>query len=149
MARPARVSVNTVGIQSLFEPGGDVMRFTRKVGKEIEVVAIAKAPVGKSGTAGTLKASHRVFATPRNMYGCYAVVRNDARHSEFVHGGTGNNGASFIRPKHAKRLGPFIGLSGGIVWPSKVRGQTANPWLREAGREVMLRYGVVVRPDAD
>lgn len=139
MPTVTKVTINPAGISRLFQPGGDVYRFTRGVGKEIETLATLTAPMGLTGS---IKRSHRVFVTPSGMYGCFATVRNDSLHAAFVHKGTAGNGAGFIRPKHAQRLGPFISLQGGIIFPSKVRGQRANPWLSRAANTVMSKHGV-------
>lgn len=138
-----KVTINYLAIQSLFEPGGDVYRFMRRIGTEIKTEAEATAPVGLTGN---LKRSHRLFVTPETRYGCFATVRNDARHASWVHNGTASNGSGYIFPKRAARLGPFPGLSGVLIMPNKVRGQRANPWLNRAGRTVMSRYGVAVPP---
>lgn len=146
MARPARVTINYGAIASLFQNGGEVMTFTRRVTNQIKDAAIIEAPLGASGS---IKRSHRVFVTPSTVYGCHGTLRNDSLHGAFVHGGTAGNGAGYIFPTHGPRLGPFPGLSGTLIMPDKVRGQRANPWMRRAARQVMLRYGVAIPPDAD
>ena len=133
-----RVSVNSAAIESMFMPGGDVWAWGRDTGYEINAVARATAP----SRTGHLRSAHGMLQVPNGRTQVRTVVYNDADHARYVHDGT-------VGPIMSTRPGGMM-----IVDPAprswftrptavhEVRGQRAQPWLREAMEDVLARRGI-------
>lgn len=129
-------------VQGLYLPTGAVGKKVTHVAREIEALAIVRAPVGPVRGPGVapqsqkIKSSHHVRGTlKRGRYESESFVYNDAPHAPFVHGGT----RTPIAPGRKLRL-PAGGEGLKIVSGSKVAGQRANPWLENAGDSVAKKY---------
>jgi hypothetical protein len=127
-----RVSVNTTALASMYLPAGDVWDWARKVALDMEIEAIAIAPF----RTGALKLKHGTTTTPIGRYQVRATVHNDADYAAFVHDGTSTIRANMIvRPfPHSYYPRPWF--------RDQVRGQPPQPWLDEAKRTVLFRYGL-------
>lgn len=137
-ANRVRVTVNSVALDRMFLPGGDVWAWGRNVGLEMQVEAIARAP----GRTGFLKTQHGFVQTPRGKQNMQVTLYNDADYAKFVHEGTTGpirstrpGGMLVVRPaphSHFHRPVPVV----------SVDGQRANPWLRETMEDVLARHGI-------
>jgi hypothetical protein len=140
--------LNPVNIQRMYEPGGITYRWMRNIVREVEVDAIATCPV----RTGEMKSQHGISITPLPN-GLQANVRNTSAHAIFVHEGT--------RDQYGTRMfigwGPWAGgnrtASRGLRrYPKgtgfwfldkwRVRGQRANPWLRNAMQRVLAAHRI-------
>lgn len=138
--RPNRVrmSVNSVGLDRLFMPGGDVWAWSRRVGREALFVAIAEAPA----RTGYLKTQHGMTQTPVGRRNVRFTIHNDAEYAKWVTNGTYGpirssrpGGMLLIRPAPYSFFSRFVPLA-------EVRGQQSNNWMWRATEEVMRRHGI-------
>lgn len=150
---PSVVTVNEFAIAGLVHE--DVGRYGNDMGRRIVGVARGIAP----RRTGTLRASHRYRGfLYRGRYKVGTRVENTAPHALWVHEGT--RGPIFPRPPRRylvvpKTVGGFSfhqatqitqNVRGQVVrakspngYYKSVRGQRAQPWLREAGETVAFR----------
>lgn len=139
----ARVIIYDAAVSALFQAGGDVTEWNFRQAKEIETLAKAMAP----RRTGALSASHGMSQN-RSAMGRFQTgyrVFADAPYARYVHEGTGIYGP----------LGrPFTGRNGWMKIPGVnpnaseagnrrgtvvrwVKGQRAQPWLRDAALAVL------------
>jgi len=133
-----RMSVNSVGLDRLFLPGGDVWAWSRRVGRETLFESIAIAP----SRTGHIKAMHGMTQTPVGRRNVRFTIHNDADYARFVVKGTTGpirstrpGGMLLVRPAPYSRFNRFVPLE-------SVAGQSANNWLQRASDNVMLRHGI-------
>lgn len=127
-----RVSVNATAIQSIYLPGGDAWDFARKLGKEMVIQAIRRAPK----RTGNLARQHGSVVTPIGRFAVRSTLYNDAAYATHVRRGTNDIYARMtVRPfPHSYYLVP--------TRRNHVRGQRPNPWMEEARDLVLARYGL-------
>lgn len=129
----------------LASPQGPVVRPIMKLGLRIETQAKVNLLGGRTGPkridTGRLRSSGNTRLVFRGSDPA-AVVAFSTRYARFVHDGTGVHGPRGvpIRPRKAKRLRFKPKGSNRVVYAKQVQGMVANPYLREAVRQVMGRY---------
>lgn len=131
-------TVNSLALDRMFLPGGDVWAWGRNVRIEMLETAIAYAP----GRTGYLRTQHRSAETPRGKQNIQITVANDADYARYVHEGTSGpirssrpGGMLLVRPSPYSHFGRFTPLP-------EVDGQSANPWLRNSMQDVLARHGI-------
>lgn len=125
--RTTGVWTSTVAMQSMFEATGDVGKAAKRAGRLIRHEAEAIAPV----RSGELAASHTGPKTPTTFLGVHVVVGNNAAHAKFVHNGTTGPIRATRHPQMVVRPAPHSWYSE-PTYRDAVRGQRAQPWLRDA-----------------
>ncbi len=148
----SRVEVYNSQIASMFQNGGDVNDESKKITR----LVMAEA-VGKSATftrTGQIRDSHALSTVPTGLYGTFGYVENRARHAAMKHEGLTEG--MLIRSRRAvDRIGRPPGklelrTGAGPRFRNVVSGYhqgSAQPWLYEAARDVLLRYGVYLKRD--
>jgi hypothetical protein len=121
-----RVQVYDSRLQTLFEPGGSVHRWTRDLTIRVMDRAVRLCP---KRTLHLAESHDHSVGT--NRLGTFGYVSNHAEYARFVHEGT----RDYITPTHGRYL---------VVRPaphsfyarytkrSSVRGQHAQPWMERA-----------------
>lgn len=136
MAGLVRVKVYDQKISSLFDRYGEVGRFGSTLNREIHAAAVAAAPV----RSGALKASHRNNGVLKaGRFRTTGRISATAEHASWVHGGV----AGRIYPVRGDRLRLPAGNGFGPRVAKSVAGQSANPWMEQAARAVLLRRGLI------
>ena len=141
------VTVNVPAISGMFQTGGEVKNFAGSTARRIKAVAIRRSLVFSN--TGFLAGSHRIAVTTSALFGVNSYVFNTASYARFKHNGTTGPIMS-IRPLDRRGRPPgkmAIGKANGafVGYRNSVSGQEGEPWLLEAGNEVLLRYGVQAR----
>lgn len=139
-----RVNVYNSQIHGLFMPGGEVNDWTSDITTKVKARAIIKSAT--FNRSGHLTASHRRSVVPSGIYGVRGYVENTASYALYKHNGTAENGAGYIYPTRKKRLKLKTGNGYRASYQRRVSGQVGDPWLLEAGNEVLLRYGIRASP---
>lgn len=137
-----RVTVNERAISSFFQPGGSVFSEMQQFNREWKATAIVKAPK----RTGNLASKHSTRTLPGGIYGCHAVLLNDAYYSTFVHDGT--KGPIYARGYNGRLKIPYTGggfgrqpaRPGAFMLKRSVRGQKPQPWMVDALQTVMRKY---------
>lgn len=137
-----RVRVYDPVIAAEFTPGGQVFDEAKQISRRVRDRAILRSAAFTR--TGKIAASHRSQPIPNKLYGARAFVENTARHA--LHKHEGDTVGRIIR---ARRNGSAMALAPGNGYPrlirSTVRGYhptSVEPWLRKAGNDILLPYGV-------
>lgn len=138
MAADYRYVVYDSAIQTMFDPGGSIHRWTTDFTREVEAEAVRRCPVAREQwglfrVAGGLKMGHR-STVGTNRFGTVGSVRNDRSYAMYVHDGTSTVVA---RGRYMK-----FNINGRTFRKKEVRGQRAQPWLRDALAVVSARHGL-------
>lgn len=128
---------------------GMIRRYARSLTREVVFQSKLKAPRRTGRLANSISDKHQWA----NQYGCGRVITASAPYAGFVMKGTANNGTGWIRAKMKRDSGGRftgrgwlpVGKSQGriVAFRQAVRGQTANPFIEEALRSTMLRWGLL------
>lgn len=128
-----RVTIYDRNLDLLFLPGGDAWKWMEEVGREHLAMALIEAP----RRTGALASQHNLALTPYKR-GVRYSVGNYADYAKFVHDGTIGpivaTGGGFLGP-----LTPWGPFPGGYI--REASGQTANPWIENAAKIVLAKYG--------
>jgi hypothetical protein len=130
-----RVTVDSLALDRLFLPGGDVWSWSRDVARETVGEAILTAPK----RTGSLAGQHGFNQTPHGKRGVRWTVFNDSPYAKFVHEGT-------TGPIKSNRPGGLLLVAAGNGFPTftakSVDGQDSNPWMERANQLVLARHGI-------
>lgn len=143
-----RVQVYNSNIASMFLGGGEVNREATQITLLILTGAVARASA--FSRSGHLAASHRRAVVPSGIYGTRGYVENTASYAKYKHEGThgpivstrGFSSSTKGNYEAKMRLKPWGSYP--AIFRREVKGQTGDPWLRNAANDVLLRYGVYV-----
>lgn len=128
---------------------GLIRRYSRSLTREVVFQAKLKGPKRSGNLVRSISDKHQWA----NQYGCGRVITASAPYAGYVMGGTKANGAGWIRAKMKRGPGGRftgrgwlpVGKSQGKITNFKqaVKGQKANPFIQEALRSTMLRWGLL------
>lgn len=161
---PTRTVIYDVQIVNLFAPGENAVDFVKSVIDDVIATGQRTAPRG-GATSGNRRAGgiplwkrHKSTGVlRRGTLGAGGSAYNDAPHAEWVHNGVKGRiyptsgrylavpvpvGTAVRRatPNNRNRnLSLDIPARRGVILTESVRGQDANPWLREAGDAVVAQ----------
>jgi len=161
VARRVRVRVNERQVTYYIAPGGEVAAELDKIARNTKAIAQMNAPV----RTGTLKKGIQMNTTKTTgPYTGHSMVTSSARHSMWVHDGTGTitakNGPFLLVPKrntgvHTTRLADAGTVlfkeweAGGkkrgtrlFTRRQSVSGQRAQPFLKQALETAMGRWAL-------
>jgi HK97 gp10 family phage protein len=116
----------------LHSSNSGVMRDMLRRGLRVQARARRRAPAN----SGRLRGSIEVATVPRVVSGVSTygvIVGTNLKYARWVHDGTGIYGPhrTPIRPTHSSQL-VFKGRNGKMIHVSQVKGQRANPFLKNA-----------------
>lgn len=144
-----RVQVYNSAIHGLFLPGGGVNDEASDITKNIVARAVVKAM--RFSRTGTIERSHKRNVVPTGQYGTLGYVSNTAPHAAIKHQGL-TEGMTIRSRRPVDRIGRppgqlklRAGNGYGVIFRRQVSGYhpgSAEPWLRDAANDVLLRYGV-------
>lgn len=131
-----RVVVFEAAVDALFVPGGMVYDETRKSAQEVAFLARLDAPVRTGELAAGIRIASETRVS-RKKVGFY--VRSDARHSYWVHEGTGPTITPTTFPYMRLPAFPEMGPRGTAprMYRKVVAGQVGQPFLTTNLRYVM------------
>ena len=123
----ARVVLNKREVYKLLaSPNGDTARYLVRKAYQVQNKARVNCPVDSGNLRGSI--THEIA---QDGGGLSARVGTNVPYAIYVHEGTGiYAGRGYITPKKGKFLAWKGG--GGWVFAKRVRGQKANPFLRDA-----------------
>lgn len=148
----SRVQVYESQIATLFQQGGDVMDESKRITRLVKAEATARAAT--FSRTGHLAASHALSNIPTGLYGTFGYVENRARYASIKHEGL-TEGMVIRSRRSVDRRGRPPGklelrTGAGPRFRNVVSGYhegSAQPWLYEAARDVLLPYGVYLKRD--
>jgi hypothetical protein len=148
----SRVEVYGRNIETLFQPGGDVNDESKKITREVMANAVGRAAA--FSRTGAIRDSHALSTVPTGLYGTYGYVENRARHASIKHEGL-TEGMTIRSRRSVDRIGRppgklWLKTGVGPRFRNSVSGYhegSSQPWLYEAGRDVLLQYGVYLQRD--
>lgn len=137
MADPYRVTIYDNQVDAMWSPaGGEVYGWLRRLGQEHLAVARRTTPRRSGNLAGEFYPVP--IMTPVGKRNWRYTIRNDADYAAYVHDGT--SGPIYPHGTHLWiRPAPHSRYQRGARRLS-VKGQSANPWITEAGAFVLGPY---------